>query len=155
METVKDVISVLNQLLYAEVLDEVLLERSVNQFTELCELKTIKNDGLPIGTDSKSRSGIVLMDFDLYSEEKKEQARLLKLKKIKQQEFEYACNMRKLEKECRIYLEFKKHYGIEKSTFVLLQGVLIYAWFGNARNDKLIREHLFRQEGFKSLKIEV
>ena len=153
METVDDVISMLNQMLDVEVLDDVLLERSVNQFTERCESKAVRNDDLPIITDSNSQSGIVLMDFELYSEEKKEQSRLLKLENVKLQNFEYAYNMRELEKECITYLEFKKHHGLEKSAFVLLQGFLIYAYFGNAINDQLIRGLLEKGKRLKSMKI--
>ena len=153
METVEDVILGLNQLLYVEVLDHDLLERSVNQFTELYESKTAWNDVLSIDTDSKSQSGIVLMDFELYTKEKKEQLRLLKVEKVKQQDFEYAANLRDMEKECITYLKFKKHYGFEKSAFVLLLGILIYAYFGTAKNDLLIRGFLEKGKRLISMKI--
>lgn len=153
METVDDVILGLNQLLNAEVLDHDLLERSVNQYAELCELKAVRHDELPISTDSKSQSGIILIDFELYTEEKKEQVRLLKVEKIIQQEFEYACNMRNQEKECITFLEFKKHHSLEKSIFVIIQGFLIYAYFGNAINDQLIRVLLEKGKRLISMKI--
>lgn len=95
------------------------------------------------------------MDFETYTEEKQEQARLLKLKKVTEQNFELAANMRDVEKECITYLRFKKHYGLEKSTFVIIDEFLIYAYFGKARNDQVVREYLMSQEGFKSMKIDV
>ena len=153
MESVDDVILGLNQFLNAEVLDYDLLEHSVNQYVALCELKAVRNDELQISIDSKSQSGIVLMDFELYTKEKKEQVRLLKLENVKKQNFEYAYNMRELEKECITFLEFKKHHSLEKSIFVIIQGFLIYAYFGNAINDQLIREILEKGERLISMKI--
>ena len=108
---------------------------------------------MPIDTDSKSQSGIVLMDFELYTKEKKEQLRLLKLEKVKQQNFEYAANLRDMENECITYLKFKKQYRLEKSAFILLQGLLIYAYFGNAINDQLIRGLLDKGKRLISMKI--
>lgn len=93
------------------------------------------------------------MDFEMYNEEKMEQARLLKLIKIIQQDFEYAANMRDVEKDCQTYLKFKKHHGFKKSTFVIIEGFLIYANFGTAINDQLITEFLSQQNEYKNLEV--
>lgn len=99
METGEDIVLILNELLNEEVLDNGLLERSVNRFTELCKSKTVSNDPMLDSKNSAIHPEIVLMDFELYTEEKQEQVRLLKLKKVIQQDFEYAANMRDIEKE--------------------------------------------------------
>ena len=154
MDKMEDIVVVLNELLKTEMLDIELLERSVNQFIELCKSKSVRNDKLPDSLDRIYQPGIVWMDFELYTEEKMEQARLLKLEKVKQQDFEYAANMRDVEKDCQTYLKFKKHHGFKKSAFVLIEGFLIYAYFGTAKNDPLIKEFLSRKYGCKNLKIE-
>ena len=71
MDRMEGVVVVLNELLNTEVLDNELLKRPVNQFIELCELKTVRNDDLPDSLDNIYQPGIVLMDFELYTEEKK------------------------------------------------------------------------------------
>ena len=143
----------INVLLNTEKLDNELLERSVNQFIELCESKTVRNDDLPVSLDNIYQPGIVLMDFELYTEEKKEEARLEKVVNVRGGNFEYAANRRDVEKNCLTYLKFKKHYGFEKSAFVLIQGFLIYAYFGTAKNDLSIKGFLSQEKGFRNLKI--
>ena len=154
METYEDIVLLLNELLNAEVLDNELLERSVDQFIELCKSKTFRNDKLTDSLDQIYQPGIVWMDFELYTEEKKEKARLEKVANVRKGNFEYAANMRDVEKDCRTYLQFKKHHGFKKSAFVLIQGFLIYTYFGTAKNDHLIKGFLTRKYGYKNLKIE-
>jgi len=154
METYEDIVLLLNELLNAEVLDNELLERSVNQFNKLCKSKSVSDDNLLDSLNQIYQPGIVWMDFELYTEEKKEKAQLKKLEKVKQQDFEYAANMRDVEKDCQTYLKFKKHHGFKKSTFVIIEGFLIYAYFGTAKNDHLIKGFLTRKYGYKNLKIE-
>lgn len=153
MESMEDIVSVLNELLAAQVLDNGLLERSVNQFNELCEQQTGGKNALPNGMNKAVHQGIVLMDFELHTEEKREEIRLLKLEKVIQQKFELAANMRDEEKECITFLRFKKHYGLEKSTFVIIEGFLIYAYFGNATNDQTIRSYLDQGKWLKTIKV--
>lgn len=153
METMEDVVGILNHLLSAEVFDDQLLERSINRFTELCEQKPAGSVASPESMNNTIHPGIVLMDFEMHSEKKKEEIRLLKVEQIQQQNFEYAANMRDEEKECITYLKFKKHYGLEKSAFVIIEGFLIYAYFGTANNDQLIRGILEKGDRLKSMKI--
>ena len=93
------------------------------------------------------------MDFELYTEQKQEKIRLLKLKKVIEQKFELAANVRDEEKECITYLRFKKHYGLEKSTFVFIDGFIIYAYFGNATNDQSVWEFLDQGKWLKTIRI--
>lgn len=153
METMQDVIGKLNEFLTAEVLDKGLLEGSVNRFATLCEPKPDGKEGLPNSVNHTFQSGIVLMDFEMHSEEKQEEFRLLKVENIHQQNFELAANMRDEERECEIYQKFTKNHGLDQSAFVLLPGCLIYAYFGTAKNDQMIRGILEMGEGLKSVKI--
>jgi len=154
METTEEIVLLLNTLLYAEEFDNELLECSVNQFIEFCKSKSVRNDSLPYSLNTIYQTGIVWMDFEFYSEEKKEEARLEKVVNVRKGNFEYAANMRDVEKDCRTYLKFKKHHGFKKSAFVLIQGYLIYTYFGTAKNDQLVKEFLTRKYGYKNLKIE-
>lgn len=125
MSKMENIVGILNELLAAEVLDNGLLERSVSQFNDLCEQQKGGKDVMPGSINKAIHKGIVLMDFELHTEEK----------------------------ECITYLRFKMHYGLEKSTFVIMEGFLIYAYFGNARNDQSIRGYLDKGKWLKIIKI--
>lgn len=153
MKTIEEMVGALNQLLAAEVLNTELLEQSVDRVYELSELKTEVNGTAPGDENKPLYAGIVLMDFNVHSEQKKEEARLMKLENIKQQNFELAANLRDVEKDCATYLEFSKHYGLEKSAFVIVEGFLIYAYFGDAMNDAPLREFLEKGNYLKNMKV--
>lgn len=153
MKTIEESVDMLDKLLTVEVWDNELLEQSLNQFSELCELKTEVTDGFPDSANKTLYPGIVLMDFKAHSEEKKEEARVMKLENIKLQNFELAANLRDVEKDCATYLEFSKHYGLEKSAFVIIDGFLIYAYFGDAMNDVPVREFLEQKNYLKNMKV--
>lgn len=153
MKTIEEVVTAFNQQLSAEMPDYKLLEKSVSQFAELCESMPERDDSLAEEDGQAVHGGVVLMDFKEHSEEKQEEARLLKIESIKQQNLELAANMRDVEKECNTYLEFKKHYGLEKSAFVLLHGFLIYTYFGDATNDEPVREFLEKKDCLMNMKV--
>lgn len=153
MKTIEEVVRAFNQQLSAQMPDYKLLEHSVSQFAELCEPMPESDDSLAEEDEQAVHPGIVLMDFKEHSEEKREEARLLKLENVKQQNYELAANLRDVEKACNTYLEFKKHYGLETSAFVLLHGFLIYTYFGDAPNDEPVREFLEKKNCLKNMKI--
>ena len=128
METIEDILLALNDLLEADPFDPEIFGSLMTKLNELCN------------------TGIILLDFESHDEKKLEYARFWKIRKTKLQEYEFAYNMRELEKECLKYLEFKKQYGLEKSTFALIQDLIIYACFGNAKNDWLIRDFLIQND---------
>ena len=153
METIESIVLSLSDLLEADRFDSELIESLVTSLNELCNSRIMRNYEFLESLNSSFHPRIILLDFEAHNEKKLGNARFWKIRKTKLFEYEAACNMRDLEKECMKYLEFKKQYGFEKSAFVLLQDFIIYAYFGTAKNDLLIREFLDQKMGIKNLKI--
>lgn len=135
MDTIEDIVLKFNDLLETDPFDPEIFGSLMTKLNELC------------------KSGIILLDFEFHSEEKLECARFWKIRKTKLENYELAYNMRELEKECLKYLEFKKQYRLEKSTFVLIHDFIIYACFGTAKNDWLIRGLLSEANGIENSNI--
>ena len=154
METTEDIVLLLNEMLNVEQLDHDLLEHSMSIFNEICNSRNLFDYDFLKRLDSSIHSRIILLDFEAHSDQNRINARFWKMRNTRIVNYELAYNMRELEKECQRYLDFKKQYGLEKSSFVLLKDYLIYANFGTAKNDHLVKEFITKEQGYKNLKIE-
>jgi hypothetical protein len=154
METIEDIVLSLNDLLEAEQFDPELLDDLITSLNELCNSQIMLNYELLESLDTSFNSKIIFFDFEFYNEKRLFRARYKKRRAIKAQNFELAANAMDLEKECLKYISFKKQCGFEKSIFVIVRNFLIYAYFGNDKNDQLIKEFLNQEKGFKNLKID-
>ena len=154
MDTLEDVVVALNESLDADQFDSELFGNLITTLNELCNSSTMLNYELPESLNRSFHSRILFFDFEFYNEERLIRAQFNKGEAIKSANFELAANMRKLEKDCLKYIEFKKQCSFEKSIFVVLQGFLIYAYFGTAKNDRVIKEYLNLKKGFGNLKID-
>ena len=153
METLDDVIVALNDSLNADQFDSELFGNLMTTLNELSNSRIGLNNESPENLNHSFHSRILFFDFEFYNEERLLRMQSNKIKAIESANFELAANMRQLEKDCQKYIFFKKQCGFEKSIFVVLQGFLIYAYFGTAKNDQLIKEYLDLKKGFGNLKI--
>ena len=80
-----------------------------------------------------------VLDFEFNNEERLENIRKEKIKCVELQNFEKAASNRHLERECQKYVDLKGELKIEKSQFYLEKTQLAYCFFGNAKNDGLVR----------------
>lgn len=124
METTENLILKLNKILDGERFYPMRFKILLNEFKELENPK------------------IVLIDFEYYNEEKLKFFHDKKLESITIQDFESAAKYRILEKECQEYLDLKEDYGINKSMFFYEKELLIYFYFGTAKIDNIVKEHI-------------
>ena len=80
----------------------------------------------------------LLIDLKHFSEKRLRRLKSMKLKKIKEQDFENAARYRDLEKECQSYLDMKSEYNITASTFVIDEDFITCIYLGNNRNEEKI-----------------
>ncbi|GEM_PF-1581964 len=153
MDTLEDVVTAMNDSLNADQFDSELFGNLITTLNELCNSMILLNYELLESLNSSFHSRIIFFDFEFYNEERLLRVQSNKTKAIKSANFELAANMRNLEKDCLKYIDFKKQCGFEKSIFVILHNFLIYAYFGTAKNDWLIKEYLNQDKGFGNLNI--
>jgi len=153
METIEDIVLSLNDLLEAKQFDPELLDDLITSLNELCNSQIMLNYELLESLDTSFNSKIIFFDFKYYNEKRLFRARYKKRRAKKVRNFELTANMMSLEKECLKYIGFKKQYRFEKSMFVMVKNFLIYAYFGNAKNDQQLKDTLLLEKGFLNLKI--
>lgn len=88
------------------------------------------------------RKELKFLDFNFYSEERREAMWQEKMSWVRAQKFETAAAFRQKEKECIEHLELKKNFNAEESRFIHDGGTLYYCFFGTARNDIAIKQFL-------------
>ena len=89
---------------------------------------------------------IKIIDFEYYNEKRLEESKKEKTICVKLQNFEKAASYRDLELECQKYVDLKTELKIEKSAFYYEQNYLMYFYLGTAKNDKLVREYLKKNQ---------
>lgn len=124
MEKLDEMVQKLNELLESESFDRTEFDFLINRIKD--ELKM----------------SVKFLDFEYYNEERLEFARSNKMSNVKLQDFETAAKFREMEKECMTYIELKREYNIEKSTFYFEKDKLFYFCIGTAKNDKIVRNYL-------------
>lgn len=85
---------------------------------------------------------IRILDFEYNDEERLNHAVKEKIIAVKSYNFERAASWRDKEKEIQKYIDLKKTFKIKKSMFYFQGDYLVYFYFGNAKNDKEIKEFL-------------
>lgn len=85
---------------------------------------------------------IKFLDFKYYNDYRRRLAKKNKIEFVKNQKFDEAAECRILEKECIKYIEIKTEYKTEKSAFYYDLEYLFFFYFGNAKNDKKIKQFL-------------
>lgn len=132
MDTLKFIVSKLNEMLEAEQFDTEQFEFYIALLKE------------------KYNFEIHLIDFEFYNEEKLREAQTEKKKGLKLQDFECTANFRAIERECLKFLEYKSEWKIEKSVFLpepgrnllnsLIPVYFYYCHFCTAKNDMLVKK---------------
>lgn len=120
MNTPEENLLKFNAILEADKFPLTELDKLINQFKELPNLK------------------FVLYDFVYYTEKLLKESKERKVASIKSAHYEMAARMRDIERTCQKHLEFKNERNIDKSMFLFENIQLIYLHFGNAKNDNLV-----------------
>lgn len=124
MDLLDNIAAHLNQLLYADKVDNQELEKIISTL------------------DKELNTKIRLLNYEFYNEERLNSAIVEKKRQIELSNFELASKQRFLEKKCQHYLDLKTKLGIEKSVFYRVRNALLYFYLGTAKNDIKVRTYL-------------
>ena len=83
---------------------------------------------------------LVLVDFMQYNEELLTKARTEKSQTVEALNFEWAANQRELERECQKYIALRDRLQLSSSIFSINKQQLVYFYFGQTKNDALLKE---------------
>lgn len=127
METLNELLESLNN----------FLETENPSFDELCMLK--------IGASRKFNHKILLCDITHFTADNFETILKIRQLCIQASLFAEIVHFRNLEKICMKYIEYKIMNGIQKSTFIIHEGNIVYLCMGNAKNDHLVLKLITRK----------
>jgi hypothetical protein len=116
----KEIQAELNQMLVSEKLSKRRFEKLTENLAEEYNIRPL------------------LIDFTYYSEKHLKYLHSRKIKKVKEQDFENAAIYRSLEKECQSYIDLKKEYNIDVTSFVLDDDFITLLYLGMNNSERKI-----------------
>lgn len=124
MTSIENIVSQLNQILTKTGFDKTGVITLINE---------LKSSGI---------NKMKIYDFEYFNDSLADSLRHDKVELVKGQDFEAAAAMRDSENECRNYLLLKEDLAVTSSVFICKDETLYYCYFGDAKNDGLIKELL-------------
>ena len=99
-------------------------------------------------------SKIGVIDFEYFDEQRLTKVRRQILKNEKMQNLGYLQNLIRLERLCSSYIELRKLFNFDQSTFLYEDNFLLYCHFGTSKNDPQILRRILQSERYIKLNIK-
>lgn len=126
MRAIEDIVKMMNNLLHADLPDD----RQIGQVFE-----EIRREFKPV---------IRFLDFEYYNEKTLRWAKQGKADAVKAKNYEVGAEYRDIEVKCQEYVAAMDTFGTRESAFHYKDDVVLYLYFGNARNDKAFKKRFLR-----------